>query len=190
MERPTSRSKSDRFFYINVARNIARDGATTHFLLASDIELYPSVDLVPQFLTMLARSGGVTLHPRTVYVLAPFEVTVDTKPPQNKMELQALLEDQLAIRFHQGMCDRCHRIPSPELWEISSPDRGRRFSLCCFADISVNRFFLQKWESLRPCPELVCMATGSHSTLAQTTNRISTKESLMKEDSTKWSRPT
>lgn len=41
---------------INVGRNIARDAATTHFVLASDIELYPSPGLVKKFLEMIARN--------------------------------------------------------------------------------------------------------------------------------------
>lgn len=124
MERKSYRSSSDRFFYINLARNIARDGATTHFILASDIELYPSYNLIPQFLRMIAKSGGVSLNKRTVYVLPPFEVTAESKPPKTKDELQALLHDKLAVRFHQGMCDKCHRIPDPEIWEINKADRG------------------------------------------------------------------
>lgn len=38
---------------INVARNLARDAALTHFLLSSDIELYPSPDLIERFFKML-----------------------------------------------------------------------------------------------------------------------------------------
>lgn len=126
MTRPTHRSTSERHFYINVARNIARDAATTHFILASDIELYPSDDIIPQFLRMIAKSGSVFLKKNTVYVLPPFEVTIDSKPPRTKKELQGLLKDRNAVRFHQGMCDKCHRIPDPEIWEINSPDRGKR----------------------------------------------------------------
>lgn len=125
MERPTHRSTSSRFFYINVARNIARDAATTHFILASDIELYPSNDIIPQFLRMIARSGSVAATGSTVYVLPPFEVTAESKPPRDKKELQDMLNDQMAVRFHKGMCDKCHRIPDQELWEINSPDRGK-----------------------------------------------------------------
>lgn len=35
---------------MNVGRNIARDAAMTHFILASDIELYPNPGLVKRFL--------------------------------------------------------------------------------------------------------------------------------------------
>lgn len=125
MLRPTYRSTSGRFFYINIARNIARDAATTHFILASDIELYPSSDIIPQFLRMISRSGGIKLNKRQVYVLPPFEVTSESKPPRNKEELQMLLRDSKAVRFHKGMCDKCHRIPDSEIWEDNSPNRGK-----------------------------------------------------------------
>ncbi|KNC28359.1 hypothetical protein FF38_09204, partial [Lucilia cuprina] len=41
---------------VNVGRNIARDAAITHFILASDIELYPNPGLVKKFLEMIARN--------------------------------------------------------------------------------------------------------------------------------------
>lgn len=41
---------------VNVGRNIARDAALTHFILASDIELYPNPGLVKKFLEMIARN--------------------------------------------------------------------------------------------------------------------------------------
>uniref|UniRef100_A0A182SIB8 Uncharacterized protein n=1 Tax=Anopheles maculatus TaxID=74869 RepID=A0A182SIB8_9DIPT len=44
---------------VNVGRNIARDAAMTHFLLASDIELYPNPGLVHKFLEMIARNEPV-----------------------------------------------------------------------------------------------------------------------------------
>lgn len=123
MERKTHRSNSDRFFYINIARNVARDAAITHYILASDIELFPSDNIIPQFMRMIAKSGAVELPHKTVYVLPPFEVTPETMPPKTKQELQLLLEDGLAVRFHKSLCDKCHRIPDPELWQLNSADR-------------------------------------------------------------------
>lgn len=43
---------------VNVGRNIARDAAMTHFILASDIELYPNPGLVRKFLEMIARNDA------------------------------------------------------------------------------------------------------------------------------------
>lgn len=41
---------------VNVGRNIARDAALTHFMLASDIELYTNPGFVRKFLEMIARN--------------------------------------------------------------------------------------------------------------------------------------
>lgn len=38
---------------INIGRNVARDASITHYVLASDPELYPSPKLVYNFLHML-----------------------------------------------------------------------------------------------------------------------------------------
>lgn len=55
---------------MNVGRNIARDAAMTHFLLASDIELYPNPGLVRKFLEMIARNDAPLQrkYPRWVLV--------------------------------------------------------------------------------------------------------------------------
>lgn len=124
MLKKTRRSTSDRLFYINIARNIARDAAITHYILPSDIELYPSDNLIPKFLRMIARSGALKLPLNAVYVLPPFEVTAETIPPSTKEELQHLLDDGLAIRFHKNICDSCHRIAEIEMWQYNSGNRG------------------------------------------------------------------
>lgn len=61
---------------MNVARNVARDAALTHFILPSDIELYPSPNLVPRFLNMIARNRkplNTSTKPR-VFPISIFEV--------------------------------------------------------------------------------------------------------------------
>ncbi len=82
------RSEKKLMFPINVGRNIARDAATTHFILASDIELYPSVDFIPDFLDFQRRSGALLSDNKPkVFVLPPFEVTEGNLPPKTKQEL-------------------------------------------------------------------------------------------------------
>ncbi|CAL8135327.1 unnamed protein product [Orchesella dallaii] len=51
----TFRMQNGLLYPINIARNIARSAATTYFVLASDIELYPSINLIPSFMEMLHR---------------------------------------------------------------------------------------------------------------------------------------
>lgn len=50
------KSQKKLLYPVNVGRNIARDSALTHFILASDIELYPNPGLVKKFLEMIARN--------------------------------------------------------------------------------------------------------------------------------------
>lgn len=50
------KSQRKLLYPINVGRNIARNAAMTHFILASDIELYPSPGVVKKFLEMIARN--------------------------------------------------------------------------------------------------------------------------------------
>ena len=48
---------------MNVARNIARESAGTHFVFPSDIELYPSPGLINAFLDMVARNEPALRSP-------------------------------------------------------------------------------------------------------------------------------
>lgn len=41
---------------VNVGRNVARETAQTNFMLASDIELYPSPNIIEKFLAMIAEN--------------------------------------------------------------------------------------------------------------------------------------
>ncbi|KAI5642490.1 glycosyl-transferase for dystroglycan domain-containing protein [Phthorimaea operculella] len=103
---------------MNVARNIARDAALTHFVLASDIELYPSPNLIPKFLNMIARNEGplsTRTNPR-VFTLTLFEVAANAHVPSTKTELQQMLSKKTAIPFHKFVCPSCHNIPQAQQW--------------------------------------------------------------------------
>lgn len=52
------KSQKKLLYPVNVGRNIARDASMTHFILASDIELYPNPGLVRKFLEMIARNDA------------------------------------------------------------------------------------------------------------------------------------
>merc|ERR1740123_603864 len=49
------RNKLD--YPVNVARNVARQTVSTHYVFPSDIELYPSPNLIPTFLEMIRQNG-------------------------------------------------------------------------------------------------------------------------------------
>lgn len=77
---------------VNVGRNVARESAPTHYVLASDIELYPSPGLTTHFLEMIRRGDDKAFkssNPR-VFVLSIFEVTEKSQPPANKTMLVSL----------------------------------------------------------------------------------------------------
>lgn len=80
---------------INVLRNVARNATKTKYLFASDIELYPSVGIVPAFFDLLERekNGEMPLVDQSnphVYVVPIFEVKANKKSPRTKSELSKL----------------------------------------------------------------------------------------------------
>lgn len=87
-------------FTSNVARNIAREAANTYFILPCDIQLYPSVGFVEQFLDMvhLNRSLVVTDPDQTprVYPVPIFEIDEAERIPRNKVELLLALKRKRA----------------------------------------------------------------------------------------------
>ena len=98
---------------VNIARNVARAEAGTHFVFPSDIELYPSPNLITDFLAMIRRND-VQLQsssPR-VFVNSVFEIA-----DNNKSQLVELLKSKVVIPFHQKVCVRCPAIPNAEGWQ-------------------------------------------------------------------------
>jgi len=76
---------------VNVGRNIAREAAATHYILPSDIELYPSPGVIPDFLDMIRRRDAAILHSNPkVFPLSIFELESDAPIPENKTHLVSL----------------------------------------------------------------------------------------------------
>lgn len=114
----TYKKQKGLLYPVNVARNIARDAALTHYVLASDIELYPSPNLVPRFLNMIARNANPlnnSINPR-IFPISIFEVDAKVQVPSTKTELQAMLANKTAIPFHKYVCPDCHNIPEGQHW--------------------------------------------------------------------------
>ncbi len=93
----TFRSDHSLPYPINVIRNVARINAQTNYIFASDIELYPSVGIVPAFFELLDREkrGLVPLVSNSnphVYIVPIFEVKAGVDPPLNKSELRKLIK--------------------------------------------------------------------------------------------------
>uniref|UniRef100_W8AM09 N-acetyllactosaminide beta-1,3-N-acetylglucosaminyltransferase n=2 Tax=Ceratitis capitata TaxID=7213 RepID=W8AM09_CERCA len=111
------KSQKKLLYPVNVGRNIARDAALTHFILASDIELYPNPGLVKKFLEMIARNDAYLQRkaPR-VFPLSIFEVEANATVPRDKTELQEYLRTGKAIPFHKRVCASCHGVPQSKEW--------------------------------------------------------------------------
>ena len=102
---------------VNIARNVARMTAATHFVFPSDIELYPSPNLITDFLAMIRRNYAELQHssPR-VYVNSIFEIAANHSLPNNKSQLVELLKSNIVIPFHKTICPECHQIPKALEW--------------------------------------------------------------------------
>lgn len=73
---------------VNVGRNVARESATTHYVLPSDIELYPSPGVIDGFMDLVRRQDPPLRRPKPmVFPLPIFELASHMKLPADKKEL-------------------------------------------------------------------------------------------------------
>lgn len=106
---------------INVLRNTARQAAETKYVLASDIELYPSINLVPMFIKYIMQND-VKKEPNAdriskfIFTLPIFEVKSNITAPKTKQELIELIKKGDAIFFHKYVCDECQNFPNRLDW--------------------------------------------------------------------------
>lgn len=104
---------------INVLRNTARLAASTRYVLASDIELYPSINLVPSFMNYISRHNikqEYNYIDKFIFTLPIFEVKPTKSPPKTKGELVELVQQGEAIFFHKWVCDACQAFPNRLDW--------------------------------------------------------------------------
>ena len=109
---------------MNVLRNVARQNAPTHYILASDAELYPSPNLVGDFFAMLRRNESILhLGRPKIFVLPIFEVYSNQTVPISKAELvnfastllglfkwnSCLIHRKLLLTRENGRASRFHR---------------------------------------------------------------------------------
>uniref|UniRef100_A0A914XV26 Beta-1,4-glucuronyltransferase 1 n=1 Tax=Plectus sambesii TaxID=2011161 RepID=A0A914XV26_9BILA len=101
---------------INIARNFARKGAITKYLLTADIELLPNPGFVDKVRPLLASE----LRNKTVLVVPSFEIAAGlSELPANKSALYALARKGKAFAFHHFRSGMCHQMPNMEKWWIS-----------------------------------------------------------------------
>ena len=123
------RTKNHLPYPINVLRNVARLSANTKYVLASDIELYPSTNIVKMFRKTLAKEKRnqlklVNLNKPHVYILPIFEVDSSVSAPETKQQLVQMLKKGTAIFFHKWVCDACQNFVDRDKWisETVSPN--------------------------------------------------------------------
>ena len=96
-------------------------------MLAADIELYPSPNLIPMLLKMVKRkparlkpivktANTTSNNTPKVYVPPVFEVDEALPPPNSKSELLTLLKIKKAVPFHFELCSYCHKLPGYNKW--------------------------------------------------------------------------
>ncbi|XP_070065374.1 beta-1,4-glucuronyltransferase 1 [Drosophila virilis] len=111
------RKQMELKYPINVGRNIAKEAALTHYVLSSDIELYPSPGLVNGFLLMLAANMHLLNSTRPlVFPLNIFEVSANSTVPTTKKELKYKLKTGQAIPFHRDIAPQFNIAPNLKKW--------------------------------------------------------------------------
>lgn len=122
MDRPSNSSSKNNLYRQNVARNIAKSAALTHFVLASDINMLPSSKLSDSFMENLPSSGlNIHHHPETIFVLAAFDMVTITEAPKSKEFVQkALLTGAMIEANGNSECLNCKRIVDIEEWTNNS----------------------------------------------------------------------
>ncbi|XP_064459995.1 beta-1,4-glucuronyltransferase 1-like [Ornithodoros turicata] len=109
------RAEHNLTYPINVLRNSARRAAETRYILASDIELYPSGNIIPRFLDMVRRRHNSS-SARQVYVLPVFEVKASQTVPLTKKVLVDMVRNKSAMFFHAWVCEECQKFPKRDEW--------------------------------------------------------------------------
>lgn len=110
---------------VNVGRNIAREMSLTHYILASDIELYPSLNVIKTFLEMIAENKGPLKRKNPkVFPLHLFEINADQSVPDNKTVLKSMLNNGTAFPFHKKLCPGCHNVPKSKEWQSANETEG------------------------------------------------------------------
>jgi len=122
----TYRHRLGLSYPVNVARNVARITASTHFVFPSDIELYPNPNLIKDFLEMIRRNDRELQRPAPrVFVSSIFEISANhSSLPASKHELVSLLNSSVVIPFHKTVCPQCHKIPKAVEWPQASIKPG------------------------------------------------------------------
>ncbi|KAH8403259.1 hypothetical protein KR222_009257, partial [Zaprionus bogoriensis] len=140
-------AQANMTYPINVGRNVARQAVNTHFILACDIELYPSLGFVEQFLDMVHHNSSILAldpdSPPRVYPLPVFEIAENARVPDNKTELMDLLSMERAHLFHKKICVECHTIPGFNEWTQTSCNASEKLRVF---SVALRQEEFRHWE--------------------------------------------
>lgn len=108
------------------ARNIARRGTASFYVLTLDLEFVPNrPDVMSSFINMVEKDkqeGFRSNDKKKVYAIPIFEsLGSDSQMPWNRTMLRKQIKNGSTIVFHQHRCFACHRIPDFERW-LTLPD--------------------------------------------------------------------
>lgn len=135
------REKNDLIYPVNVCRNVARNAASTYFVLVADVQLIPSDNLASKFMHMIHR---VPVKSSKVYVLPLFEVEEGEVIPRTKTELLKLMKKEHAIYFHRLVCTHCQKFPGLQRWLQAGDDGSVEVSASYICSGTVVSYPCQK----------------------------------------------
>ncbi|KAL7642857.1 UNVERIFIED_CONTAM: hypothetical protein RMT77_006145 [Armadillidium vulgare] len=128
------RKKNGLSYPINLARNVAKSSTSTFFTFPCDIEQYPSVNIISDFLKMLQMPDIFNTWQKRVHVIPVFEVKENEVLPMTKSELLISLKEKKAFQFP--------KIPNYSKWVNSPITPG----LSVITIIGKHKYDKQRWK--------------------------------------------
>nr|XP_045619115.1 beta-1,4-glucuronyltransferase 1-like isoform X3 [Procambarus clarkii] len=122
--RASYRHQQGLLYPINVARNTARQAARTYFVLPSDIELYPSINFIPEFFKLLSEQDVTSYSKARVYILPSFEIKSHIPPPATRASLAQLVAAGAAAPLFTTSCRSVVNTDWLQDWLSHSEESG------------------------------------------------------------------
>jgi len=118
----------------NMLRNVAVYFAETSYILVTDIDMVPSVNLQSDFFKLSKRKGG---NSKLVFVLPVFEAKASNQHYDKPLLLTQWKTEQVRP-FYEKVCSRCQQPTNYERWQ-DLPNMG-------FLDIGYILEWRDPWE--------------------------------------------
>lgn len=146
----TSNNQQSHPYLINAARNVARVSALTPYVLASDVELYPSPNLAENFQKFVKRID--VPEKEVAYVVPSFEIDISERDrlPKSRKALVDLYHSGKVVYFHANTCKQCQKFPKLQRWikvDIKPDSSGYDSSVNIFARVK-REVPYHRWEPI------------------------------------------